>query len=591
VGLFVIAATWANWAVAQNAPTLRYGFQTGRQYGYEVKIEADLDDTIATREGVLYYAVVSANDQQVVLKPSGRLAASEKPKPGRVRTPVGPPGFPMGPRGFPMGPPMGGFPGFGAPRPEGLTINRRGEVIQSGELNSLPFLLGDQETLMLEEFPQDPRMSWQKQKDVAVMERSSSGPFPMMRPGGPFAPGNESRSSAREVIDLWVAEVRPDAIRVGKKYSLRTAGQGAGGARFDFTGAGEFLFDPKEGVIASLGMKYELRVNDQNVTVRVPITIGYRLLSAAELAQRQKAAEEAAAKVKVETAKASAPKPFAPGERARLLKELKSKDLGRMKAAADRLCNAPVDDGAAQFAKALAPLLSHSDFWVQGAASKAMITWATVDVEPQIIEASTLENVWVRQYSIEALGKLNTETAAEAIAAQMYRNRGEVGKALRAMGPIAEAATIPLLKDRDGWVRKETVQVLGEIGGEAGLKALTAYSQKLTSFDLKEAETAIAAIEERLASAGKSPAEPKAKAAGAATAAGDRLEYRTWSDATGTYQVVAAMVSYEDKKVTLQKKEGGTLRIPVEKLSKADQDYVAKRASAKPANPFDSAEP
>ena len=107
------------WAAAPTPPKLRYGFQAGREYAYQVKIVAELDDSEETREGVLTYSVVSATDQQVVLKQSGGLAVRSKPRPGRAGIP-GPPRFPIGPR-F-----MGGPPRFAMGGPQGITIDRQG---------------------------------------------------------------------------------------------------------------------------------------------------------------------------------------------------------------------------------------------------------------------------------------------------------------------------------------------------------------------------------------------------------------------------------------------------------------------------------
>ena len=166
------------------------------------------------------------------------------------------------------------------------------------------------------------------------------------------------------------------------------------------------------------------------------------------------------------------PSPSRPAS-AKLLKDLRSKDPQVQIAAANRLQKAPADGQGGEIAKALAPLLSHGvNDWVKGAAVKALVVWAAPEAEAALIQGSQSENVFVRGPAIQALGKIKTEGAAAAVAAQMHRNRGEAGKALREMGPIAEAATIGCLKERDGWVRKETCLVLAEIGGEESLKAL-----------------------------------------------------------------------------------------------------------------------
>jgi len=224
----------------------------------------------------------------------------------------------------------------------------------------------------------------------------------------------------------------------------------------------------------------------------------YHLLSPEELAEHQKKTEEA----KEAAVKAAEPKAFEPGQRERLLKDLQSSDTKQLREAADRLAKTPVDNQPADISKALASLLHHSDPWIQKTAAEALVVWATSDVENALIEASQSEDVFVRNPSIEALGKLKTPKAAQAVAAQMYQqsSRQAVSKTLKAMGPIAEDATIALLKDRDQWVRGEACSVLGGIGGKKALTALRDFSTKSNRLEAIKAKNAIAEIERRLKS-------------------------------------------------------------------------------------------
>ncbi len=64
---------------ARSSPRLRYRFQAGKQYACEIKIEAELEDTIETREGVSVYDVLSADEEQMVLKQSGGLRRRRSP--------------------------------------------------------------------------------------------------------------------------------------------------------------------------------------------------------------------------------------------------------------------------------------------------------------------------------------------------------------------------------------------------------------------------------------------------------------------------------------------------------------------------------
>lgn len=491
--LVLVCAACGGWAAGQDQRLLRYGFQAGKQYAYDVKIHADTEDTEETYEGVLTYTVLSATDQQAVLRQLGGLAARVNPKPGKMLIPMGLPVF--------MGPPTGLLGG-----PQGITINRQGRVLVSRDLTALPFLLGDRELLLIEELPAEPKNTWVKQTDVVIRERSGGGPFGRMSFGGPFAKSIIDRT-AKERIDFTVAGAEPDGVRITKRYSLQTEQQGGEGPRFQMTGSGEFLFDPTEGVIKLLTMKYEVRAHKENTTVRIPVTVTCRLLTPAELAEQQKRAEEARAAAE----EAAKPKPLTAADRTELLQDLRSDDQNRIKSAADRLARATVGDNPAEVAKALVPLLSHSDSWVQKAAAKALEVWGVPEVEADLIKATTSGDLWVRASAIKALGKIKTPQAAEAVAAQMYRHRGEAGEALRAIGPMAEQAAIGCLRDRDFWVRVEACKVLEHIGGQAALEALRRHAAQAEPLETMHLQRAITAIEQRLANAPAAP-QPAAPA-------------------------------------------------------------------------------
>ncbi len=485
--IFFVLAAGNIMAAEENVPALRYGFVVGKQYAYEVKIQAEMENFDEIREGVLTYTVASAKDTEFVLKPSGNLPAKIKPHPNEIGGIV---------RGFP-------FPTaiMGLGRPEGITFNRQGEKIVSRELTPLPYLLGDLELLAIEEFPVEGKSSWEKRQGLEVVEREFGGPFPIfMFAGNRLAEGK--RASAKEQINYAVLKKENDTLEISKKYSLLTIPEADKPSRFEMTGEGQFTFDLSEGVIRSLSLKYECRVNNKNTTWKVPITLTYHLLSPEELAEWQKKEEAREA-----AAKAAEPKPFEPGERASLLKDLqRSSDANRLREAADRLARTPADDQPEDISKALALLLRNSEQWVQQSAAKALVVWATPEAENALIEASQSENVFLRNPSIEALAKLKSAKAAEAVAAQMYQqnSRQEASKALKAMGPVAEDATIACLADRDMWVRGEACSILAEIGGKKSLAALRDFTQKhSTGWDAMQAKKALSALQRRLESQGE----------------------------------------------------------------------------------------
>jgi hypothetical protein len=441
-----------------------------------------LEDVIETREGVSTYNVVSATNEQVVLKQAGGLALRTKVRPSRSFR-LGPPPF----RGFPGFPSR---PSFGPAAPETITIDRQGKVLLSKPPRHLPFLLGDLETLVIEELPADASPSWQKLRHVVWVEMGGAS-----RPFGPFGPNATAEWPAEAQSDYAVIASQGEAVRIQKTCTSHTAQEGDAPARCKMSGSGEFTFDLKAGLISTMSMKCQVNDTQQNVSLSVPVTLTCRLLTAAELADHQKRQQEARAAAEKE----NMPKPLEQGQREKLLADLASRDTGRMKAAAERLGKAVVDDDPGPVAKALIPLLGQTDQWVQRAAAKALAIWAAPEAEDALVGASASEDLWVRASAIEALGKFKTEKAAQAVAAQMYRNRGEASKSLKAMGSVAETAAIGCLMDRDGWVRREACQVLAEIGGKASLDILRPFAEGAVYFEQVEAKRAIQLIEGRLA--------------------------------------------------------------------------------------------
>jgi len=60
---------------------------------------------------------------------------------------------------------------------------------------------------------------------------------------------------------------------------------------------------------------------------------------------------------------------------------------------------------------------------------------------------------------------------------------------------------------------------------------------------------------------------------------------RTWTDSTGKYKIEAEMAGFENGDVELRKADGKISKVPLEKLSRADQQYVRARAAEKKRAP------
>jgi len=81
--------------------------------------------------------------------------------------------------------------------------------------------------------------------------------------------------------------------------------------------------------------------------------------------------------------------------------------------------------------------------------------------------------------------------------------------------------------------------------------------------------------------AAKLAAEEKAKADAEAKAELEaRVESRrrTWTDTSGEFTIEAALLSKTPTTVTLQKEDGTSIQVPIEKLSEVDRDYLKSLA-------------
>lgn len=588
-------------AGAADPPALHYGFQQGKHYVYDVKLEAEVAEEKVNRATSFDFTVQSASDEQFTLRRSGTLSERlprrravyddrpEQPQgiPGIFIPQFGPP-MPMQP--VPFGRPQPFGPGrnrFGRPQrtvpaePQSVpetTFTRSGEMVIQHNRDSLPFLLGYEDMLAIEPFPKKPTASWDKKNDVVVVRDEI-----------------ETSRAAKEEVQYTVAETKGTNVRLTKKYSLKTEPNIKGVSFATMTGNGDLQFDAKAGLFKSLDMKYTLAITYKSVSITIPVTLSYRYVTEEEAAQRREKArlaaiearkrgEALAAKQKKEAeaaAEAAKPKPLTPAMRSEALKDLCAADMNTVKAAAKRLAHSLPGDNPDEISAALVHAMKGADDWSKGEFLDALAVWGTNNCERAVIEATKSGTWFIRDKALDILGKkFKNQAAIDALAAQFRNSRGVVAAGLKKIGPEAEEATLPFAKDTDFWLRNEALGVLAEIGGQKSLRALKHELQKTFAhgnpLETGPFNNAIAAIERRLPSDddadGDTPGEPK---------------MRTWQDATGKFQVDAVLLSVKDEKATLKKKDGKLVTVPVDKLSDEDQDYLKSHNKPKAVNPFE----
>jgi HEAT repeat protein len=162
-------------------------------------------------------------------------------------------------------------------------------------------------------------------------------------------------------------------------------------------------------VTKNVDMKYTLSVHQENVSVKIPVTLSVRLLDEAEaekyVQERQKAVEDARAKL----AEAAKPKPLDAGGLDEALADLRSGSGSQLREAVRRLANAvPVENRRAEVAKTLEPLLTNQDHFVRVPAAKALAAWGTKDNVPALIAALGDRDVFMRNAAMTGLGNPRT---------------------------------------------------------------------------------------------------------------------------------------------------------------------------------------
>src|SRR5262249_47421255 len=151
-------------------------------------------------------------------------------------------------------------------------------------------------------------------------------------------------------------------------------------------GSGELVFDQKKGVMVKADLKLANMFSEDNITIKVPIEVHYRLLGEEELArlaEERKAADE---KMAAERAKAEAlaVQPLSDEEAQQIVAALK--DVKTCRDAAGQLSRKKqADEHRDAIALALDPLLADRDGGVRDMATQALKVWATRENVPALV--------------------------------------------------------------------------------------------------------------------------------------------------------------------------------------------------------------
>ena len=333
----------------------------------------------------------------------------------------------------------------------------------------MPFLLGDLSALMIERLPGKKKSSWTVAGDTAISVVETYYPYFRHSPIGLHegVPTNEKA--------VYTIRSRDEkSATIAKHYELVTAATVGGKPRFEATGDGKLIYNLERGVPGSLDFKMQVVVRDANRTEEIPLRVTYRLLSEQDLADAAKEAAEA--KKTAEAERKEKARPMTDAEIAAAAADLASGNAQTVAAALKLLGEKKPAQPNQKAASALESVMLHGDnVRSRGEAAKAMKNWATSQNVPGLIKA--MEDDWppVRSGAMEALAAFCPKQATKAVAAQLSNmmTRGAAIKFLKAIGPEAESAVLPYLKDaKDAFLCADVCNLLGAIGTGKSLPAL-----------------------------------------------------------------------------------------------------------------------
>jgi hypothetical protein len=430
---------------------LRYEWEAGARYGFEVEITADHGEEIETLKGTPIVEVTSVTDDGARIRLHNKDLTSVTTPKRQGRSPVRFPSIPRIPSAI--------GPGFNGHE---LTLDVRGRVINQRGESQLPFVLGNLAQLLIEPLPADAVETWTQSESTAIRITSE---WP---PRSPFRRDvDQERLNAEETTTFTLSEVGDDSVILRKEYRLETVEAVNGQPRMELSGSGELTFDRDRRMPSSLTYEAHFIVREDNTEVKYPITVKFRLLTDDELAEDDRRAAEQLAAMKA---------PPTGEQRETMLADLTAGDINRGRRALIEIQpkEPAADQPDAELAAALAGWLGSDDQSLRHLAAQALEKWGTAEEIPELLAALDDDTQIVVNSAMRALGRLHATEAIETLVAKLADNQSRLAasEALKAMGADAEEPTLKALDDPEWTVRLEACRILEQIGTNKSVERL-----------------------------------------------------------------------------------------------------------------------
>jgi hypothetical protein len=482
------------------APTLlRYGFSPGETNAYKLLIESQGENGREAIGGNWIVSIRKTGTNLITLTFKGHL--QPKPIAGAPMTPFYRSGNEMSLSAYTMFPSMPGDT-------KELTIDDRGTVVREAGEVVLPIPLGALIGSLVETFPIRPSNDWEQEEDIFVLDEPLlQGPARVFLNSSGRSlrapmPGHLSQGAlrARQKTQVRVTQLTPQAAVLQKTLKLETYFLTGTEPCVSATGDGKFILDRVSGWPKRVELECKTVVVTDNLSRRSVLTLRWEMIEGTERDT------------------VLSPPPIPPAveltfeKLAKLTEQLQSSDAGIRRSASRELSGAKLDIPTPEIFSGLVSLAGNHDDTARYAALTMLASYGTAEHVPLLIKGLREPDATIRTTVTRGLARLKDQRAADALAdllasgqseypySRFSRGNDATLDALVQIGPAAEPAILPLLKEKNIDTLAQACAVLKQIGSRKSLdilKELTLYPNKELSEAAAEACRSIQAREHK----------------------------------------------------------------------------------------------
>jgi HEAT repeats len=373
----------------------------------------------------------------------------------------------------------GGYPRWMTPislhEAADLQFDESGRVLRVAGDFPLPIPLGTLAQVFVEPLPVKAEPRWETTDTLAVLDEPFSlgpaasflpaQPYGMSYYGGPLSPRGNTVAlvPVARIVRYEIKSTAAGQVTITKRLSLDSHLQFGSEPRLHASGEGEFVLDQETGLLRRAELQCKAVANSESVTRRSSVTLRIKLLEGTErLAALQPPAAPPA-------------KRLSGAEIQKLIEDLKSSDEAARMQAASKLQTSELGEAPPALLDLMTSSLGSEDNQLRMAAVKVIADYGTAEHVPALLQLLKEPDSFNHHTVIRGLGRLKDPRAAEPLAALIASGGSEAHLAVEALGklgPEAEDAVLPLLKEKHNETRRQACNVLKQIGTKKSLEQL-----------------------------------------------------------------------------------------------------------------------